>query len=242
MTSAQMAGDADLAIETADKLARLIDDDIARQVPWVQAIKAAPFFAHAQFSDADVVLGLAEPDPDFTFVQAMRHYARAKVYAQAGDFPAARRERSELVAIGRANDFRDLVDGGLPAPDILDIANNVLIGRIAQGEGNPMAAVEAFRAAVAVQSQLPYMEPPYWYYPVRQSLGAALLQAGKVDEAEQVLRTALVESPNNGWALFALEQALLARGETKAASVVAEAFENAWIGDPDGRVLSLTRI
>ena len=43
------------------------------------------------------------------------------------------------------------------------------------------------------------MEPPYWYYPVRQSLAAALMQAGRLDEAEEQFKLALKRAPNNGW-------------------------------------------
>ena len=66
------------------------------------------------------------------------------------------------------------------------------------------------------------MEPPYWYYPVRQSLGAALLLAGRADEAEQAFQAALKRSPNSGWALFGFMEVAKARGD-KAAEQDAEA-------------------
>ena len=70
-----------------------------------------------------------------------------------------------------------MTSAGVPAPDIIRLAGRVVDGRIFQAEGDYDAAAASFRDAVAIQDGLPYMEPPYWYYPVRQSLGAVLLQA-----------------------------------------------------------------
>ena len=68
--------------------------------------------------------------------------------------------------------------------------------------GDAAAAIPFFERAAELQEPLVYMEPPYWYYPVRQSLGAALLMAGRPDEARQAFQAALKRSPNSGWALF----------------------------------------
>ncbi len=47
MVSAQMAGDGPTVVASADKLARTVTEEAARTIPWVQPIKAAPYFAHA---------------------------------------------------------------------------------------------------------------------------------------------------------------------------------------------------
>jgi predicted Zn-dependent protease len=77
------------------------------------------------------------------------------------------------------------------------------------------------------------MEPPYWYYPVRQSLGAALLAAGKPAEAEKVFRHSLQNSPDNGWALYGLAQAQRARGDLDVAAATGRQFRDAWYGESD---------
>src|SRR5262249_50432060 len=64
MASAQMAGDGKTAIAAAEKLARIVSPDIARQIVQAQPIMAAPFFAHAQFSTPDVILKLQAPADD----------------------------------------------------------------------------------------------------------------------------------------------------------------------------------
>jgi TolA-binding protein len=72
------------------------------------------------------------------------------------------------------------------------------------------------------------MEPPYWYYSAKLSLGAALLKAGKPEEAEKVFRADLKEFPRNGWPLFGLEQSLRAQGKEAEAKRVAREFKSAW--------------
>ena len=82
-----------------------------------------------------------------------------------------------------------------------------------------------------MQDTLPYTEPPYWYYPVRQSLGAALLQAGRLAEAEEQFRFALKRSPNNGWSYFGLAELAKARGATEEAHKAEADLARTWIGD-----------
>ena len=71
-----------------------------------------------------------------------------------------------------------------------------------------------------------YEEPPLWYYPIRQSLGRALLEAGRADEAERAYREDLARFPENGWSLFGLAKSLEAQG--KDAQGTWEAFRVAW--------------
>nr|WP_247890659.1 tetratricopeptide repeat protein [Azospirillum aestuarii] len=75
------------------------------------------------------------------------------------------------------------------------------------------------------------MEPPYWYYPVRQSLGAVLLQTGQAAEAERAFRASLTKTPHNGWALYGLTEALRAQGRTAEAEQTAERLARSWAGD-----------
>jgi Flp pilus assembly protein TadD len=75
------------------------------------------------------------------------------------------------------------------------------------------------------------MEPPYWYYPVRQTLGAALMQTGRLDEAEEQFRRALKRAPNNGWSYYGLAEVYRARGNDDAARQMDAELAKTWIGD-----------
>ena len=89
-------------------------------------------------------------------------------------------------------------------------------------------AVKSLRKAVEVEDTISYMEPPYWYYSAKLSLGAGLLKAGKPAEAEKVFREDLKEFPNNGWPLFGLENSLRAQNKTTEATEVQRQFKKAW--------------
>ena len=93
-------------------------------------------------------------------------------------------------------------------------------------EGNHEEAIAYFRTAVETQDELPYTEPPFWYYPTRHTLGRALLTSGDAAGAEQVYRDDLQQYPRNGWSLFGLVQALEA--QDKDAGEFQERFDNIW--------------
>src|SRR5919106_1412566 len=105
-------------------------------------------------------------------------------------------------------------DVAFAANDTMAIARHVVEARVAQAEGDLERAIAELETAVQIQDSLAYLEPPFWYYPVRQSLGAALLMAGRAADAEEVLRQSLIDAPNNGWALYGLMEAQQAQGDT----------------------------
>jgi tetratricopeptide (TPR) repeat protein len=239
LVSAQMAGDAERMVWAAERLDGKIPDEVAGAIGWVQAILPAPYFAHAQFSDPDTILGLEDPGDTFPFVKTMWHYSRGVAQAAKGDLEAARGEASRIAEINQTADFSMLLDWFVPAPDMLQLARHVLEGRIAEAEGNLDQAIREFEVAVQIQDSLPYMEPAYWYYPVRQSLGAAQLMAGQAEQAAKTFQAALIDAPNNGWALWGLAQAQQAMGDQAGAEQTARLFDKAWVGDD---TLTLARL
>ena len=206
----------------------------------IPPIKAAPYFAHAQFSDAKTILSLADPGADFPYVQAMWHYARAVGLANAGEVAAAQAEVDAIGKLEQGSDFASLVAGGVPAKEVLQLAQHVARGRIAQANKDLAGAIRHFEAAVALEDTFAYFEPPFWYYPTRQSLGAMLLLAGDLDKAEEVLRASLVRLPNNGWALYGLMKVYEHRGEETHARAEKQLLDKAWAGQM--RTLNLARL
>ncbi|MPY71044.1 MAG: hypothetical protein GEU92_13255 [Alphaproteobacteria bacterium] len=230
LASAQMSGDGPTVIAAAEKLRGLIPDEVARTVALLQPIKAAPYFAHAMFDTADGILALPDPGDAVPYVKSMWRYARAVAQVRRGDLAAAADEARAIEALEGA-DYATLNAAGVPAADVVRLAREVIEGRIAQAEGRHDAAISAFERAAEIQDRLPYMEPPYWYYPVRQSLAAALLQAGRLDESERQFRLSLRRGPNNGWTYFGLAELARARGDVAAQRTAEEALARIWTGD-----------
>ena len=230
VVSALMAGDFDTALEYADRLDGMVSDEAAR-IGWIQLIRQGPFFAHAHLSDPDTVLNLEDPGDAFPFVKATWHYARGVALARAGQVAGSRSEVAAIDAIAARDNVMYPADIEFIVQDVLSIAGQVVEGRISWEEGNLEDAIQHFAAAVELQDGLAYMEPPFWYYPVRQSLGAALLEADRAAEAESVFAASLERVPNNGWVLFGLMRAQQAQGNEAAAARTREQFVEAWAGD-----------
>src|SRR3954464_1111634 len=217
MASALMAGDGANSIAAAEKLHGLVPDAEALAIPGTHPVKAAPYYAHALFSSPDAILALPDPGNSIPYVKAMWHYARGVAYAARRDFVAGKAEANAIDTLERTADFSLLKTAGIPASEVLQLARTVVEGRLAQAEGDSNKAIERFEQAAALQDALPYTEPPYWYYPVRQSLAAALMQAGRLGEAEEQFRRALVRAPNNGWTYYGLIELATARGDAAGA-------------------------
>jgi tetratricopeptide (TPR) repeat protein len=230
MASAQMAGDGVSAVAAAEKLARIVSEDAARAVPMAQPIAVAHYFAHAQFSAPAVALALPAPGDDLPFVKAMWHYARGVAYAADKNVAAARDEAAAIERLA-TRDLSAVTAAGIPAPDLLELARLVVLGRIALAEDRLPAARAAFEQAVATQERLNYSEPPYWYYPVSQSLAAVLLRQGELDAAEDAFRSSLARAPNNGWALYGLGEVYRRMGRADAVAEVTRRLDDAWAGD-----------
>lgn len=238
MVSALMGGDGPTTLEAAGKLDKVITPELLRAIGALQPVKSAPYFAHVQFSDPDTLLALPDPGPEFVLVRAMWHYARAVGHARKGAFDAAGREIAALERIETGGDFKAVDDWKIPGREIVRTARAVARARVADARGDLPGAIAAYQEAIAVQDGLPYMEPPYWYYPVRQSLGVALLRSGQPAAAEQVLRTSLARTPSNGWALRGLMEVYRTRGDKAALATTRQQFAHTWLGKPEGPALS----
>lgn len=231
LVSAHMAGDRATSLDYAAKLDALIPVAMAQSVPGVQPVKVSPLFVYAELGDVEQVMALPDPGADVPYVQAMWHYARAIALTKSGQSDAALAEVDAIAALNDSGDFRRMVQGNIPAPTLLSIAQQVALGRIAQAGGDIDSAISNFEAAVSLQDTVNYMEPPYWYYPVRQSLGAAYLAAGRTDDAERALKASLIDAPNNGLALFGLTEVYKAKDDSVAAKFTEDLLSNAWAGD-----------
>lgn len=231
VASAQMAGDMDTALTEARRLRTVLDPATSAKIAWIQVIDAAPYQALAQFAEPRAILSAPAPDARLPYAVAMRHYARAVAYARLRDQQGFERELAAMNALKTSGAFADMVAQGVPAPDLLSLAEAVARGRLATARGRHIEAADHYRRAAGIEATLPYQEPPYWYYPVSQSLGAALYQAGRPAEAAVAFRYALAQTPNNGWALYGLARSEAAQGNADEARTAEASLRAAWLGD-----------
>ena len=165
----------------------------------------------------------AAPDP---VAQSLWRFARAVSMTAKGRLADAASERAEFEKLRSALD-RKMPWGSNPVGEVMDLAAATLDARM---ETQSAAAVARWRHAVDLQDALAYDEPPAWYYPLRESLGAALLRAGDAPTAESVFREGLRRSPRNGRMLFGLLESLKAQGKQDAAAWVEREFQAEWKG------------
>ena len=241
VTAAQLGGDKATALDQSARLRSILGVDVATALPWVQVIYAAPYFAHAQFSSPAEILAQPAPDQRLPYATGMWHYSRAVAAALKNDAAGTEREISALRKLRTETDFKSMVDAGVPATDLLELAEEVAFGRIAYAQQRYSDAAEHFTRAAAIEERIPYMEPSFWYYPVRQSLGAAQLAMGQPDAARQSFMAALARTPNNGWALFGLAESQRQMKDRPALRSTMAALERAWLGK-DRSALRLTRL
>lgn len=172
------------------------------------------------------VLEIPRPKSNNSLEGAIWHHARSLALVGKGRFNEAKQEQAEFEKI------RTTLDRNTPwdtnkVGDVMDLASATLDARL---QSSPALAVPKWKRAVAIQDGLAYDEPPAWYYPIRESLGASLLLAGDAPRAEDVFREGLHRSPKNGRMLFGLLEALKAQHKTEAAAWVQQEFNAAWNG------------
>ncbi|MEZ4456991.1 MAG: tetratricopeptide repeat protein [Gemmatimonadales bacterium] len=221
--AAAMMGASRLAIRHAFQAAAGVDPAVAAEIPWIEAITPIGYWTLVTFGHWDRLLSEPLPPPSMRFTTGMAYYARGVAFA-------ARRRWAEA---GAALDSVRRVAAASVEGDnrtALQIAERVLAGEIALRRGATALAIRSFRSAVVLEDGMAYTEPPVWYYPVRHSLGKALLAAGRFPEAEHAYREDLVRFPENGWSLYGLAQALKGQGRTAEAKAVLVRFNTAWAG------------
>ena len=157
------------------------------------------------------------------------HFARAVANAQLRRLPPATLERDNFERVARATP-PDAMFRGNRATRVIEVFSAILDARLAAARGEDAAAIQSWERAVAAQDRLVYHEPPPVYYPVRESLGAALHRAGRLPQAEAVFREDLTRNPRNGRSLFGLWQTLAALGRREEADAVKRTFDEAWTG------------
>ena len=229
--AAMMTGQKQLAVEHMRAFRAMIqalpEELIKKNAMLAEAYCAEPYEVLIRFGLWDEIL--AEPDhPEFeVFTRAFRHAARGIAYAAKGDTKAARTEQAAFFEAVKLVPAQDNL-GNNSCDAVLKVVTPMLNGEILVREGHVDAGLAELRNAVVAEDALKYDEPPGWILPVRHSLGANLMQAGRYTEAEQVYRDDLAHLPENGWSLFGLARSLQLQGKRDEASAVQTRFQKVW--------------
>jgi tetratricopeptide (TPR) repeat protein len=217
------------AKQAADRVAEQLTPHAA-MMPMVESMIVMPVSVLMRFSRHADVLALQAPPPERSVQGAWHHFARGTALARTGKIDEADAERKLLTAAIAAVPETAAFGGGgwATAASALSVAALSLDARIAGARGEHDQAIKYWQQAVAAADQLPYDEPPVWFYPVRESLGAAFLAAGRDADAERVFRDDLVKHPRNARSLFGLQAALTKQGKDVNAMWVQREFNDAW--------------
>jgi tetratricopeptide (TPR) repeat protein len=226
--SYSMEGDFTHAKQAAEELVAHVGP-MLHDMPMAEVYAPTPIFVLVRFHRWDKVLKLPPPNPDLAMTTAFWHFARAGAFAAKGEIAMAEAER-RILETARKETPADLEFSFFfnKAQTFLDLAENVLDARIFAAKGDHERAIKYWENAVEIQDRLNYGEPPEWFYPVRESLGGALLLDGQADRAEAVFRADLEQYSRNPRSLFGLLRALEAQKKSANVQEVRKEFETAW--------------
>lgn len=216
------------ALAAAKKLEAEVPGEMIHHMSDAEMAPASPLYVLARFGRWDELLAQPMPPEGWLFMRGLWHYGRGLAFNGKGQPGDAERELQALHQAIEAVPAERTYGGFFKAREILAMAESVLAGELAARAGRFDEAVERLSAAVATQDTHWFTEPPPWYYPIRQSLGAVLLQAGRPADAEAVYREDLKRNPKNGWTLFGLAQALEQQGKAADAAAAKAEFQTAW--------------
>ena len=229
IAAAEMDGDYDAALSAAKQLESDAHDPHL-DAGLAEKLMVNTILVPLRFAKWDDVLAIPAPDKNFPGLNFFYHYARGCAFAAKGNLQKADEEQGSMHAI--FNQLPQGPSGIMPFSwkTTHDIASTALAGRIAAARKDFTTAIADWRAEEEVQDKMGFQDPPAWYYPMRETLGAVLLQNGQPAEAEKVFRDDLKRNPKNPRSLFGLWKTLEAEKKPDEAAAARHSFETAWKG------------
>jgi tetratricopeptide (TPR) repeat protein len=225
---AMMQGRSELAIQQAyTMIAGIPPEFIKENAAAIDGYLPIGMESQVRFGRWESLLKGEKPPEYLPITTAFWHLTRGIALAALGRIEEAETEQARFAEATTCVPL-DATMAINNARNVLALAAHVLAGEIALAKKQIDVSIKELRAAVAIEDELIYMEPPDWLIPVRHTLGAVLVSAGRFEEAEKVYREDLEAWPENGWSLFGLAQCLKARGATEEAAKVQKRFEASW--------------
>ncbi len=232
IAAAEMDGDYDAALSAAKQLESEAHDPHL-DAGLAEKLMVNTILVPLRFAKWDDVLAIPAPDKNHLGLNFFYHYARGCAFSAKGNLQQAFEEQGSMHSI--FNQLPQGPSGIMPFSwkTTHDIASTALAGRIAAARKDFTTAITDWRAEEDVQDKMGFQDPPAWYYPMRESLGAVLLQNGQPAEAEKVFRDDLKRNPKNPRSLFGLWKSLEAEKKPEEAAATRRSFEATWKGAPN---------
>lgn len=226
--AATIQGNYEVAIEAAN---RLKENSKGHQhaIRGYEKNMASPWHLNKIFGKWDALIGHTPSHSDTPYLRGMWAYSLGSAYANTGDLDAANEQLGILRAIVDEPDVDKTRVTVTSVSGILTLAGYGLEGEINEARGDLDGAITSYRLAVGIEDKGNYTEPPAWAQPTRHYLGAALLKAGKPEEAEKVYRRDLRWNTENGWSLYGLHQSLADQGKAQQAAETFARYQQAWM-------------
>jgi tetratricopeptide (TPR) repeat protein len=200
-----------------------------KEMDMLDMFYSLPLQIMVRFHRWNDIMATPQPDAANPLTLGFWHFARSLAEASAGNLDGARAELAALRSAAPAMSKIPLNAQGPHNSEVIpQIMTRLAEAQIARAQKQTAAEIEHLRAAVALEDSMDYNEPRDWLYPMREPLGAASLQAGKITEAESIFREDLNRNPNNARSLFGLAECLKARGRIADFESAHKQFEKAW--------------
>jgi len=219
------------ARKNADLLAANVAPHL-KEMPPLEGFMTIPMAVEVRFHHWNEILHMPVPDPAMKVTTVFWHFSRGLALAATGKVSDAEAEYKIVSDAQAATPADEVFNAPInnKTKDILEIAKDVLGAKIAMAKKDTHGAIAQLGEAVAIQDTLKYGEPPDWFFPVRESLGGALLVSGDATGAEKIFRQDLDRNPRNPRSLWGLRQALLLQKRDYDAGFVQKQFEASWKG------------
>ena len=228
-SAASLLGASDMAIDAAKKTAEKVPVGELQELPFLQDFASTPLLAYTRFGKWNEILTVPPPSEEIKHLRLIWHYARGVAFVRKNNLKEAEEELAAIKTLKEDPELEEFLGTFQnPTSSIAKVAYHVVAGEIASLKGDLDTAIKEFEMAVEMEDQLIYSEPPAWYIPTRQNLGAVLLQANKFEEAEKIYNEDLEKLRQNGWSLMGLHKSLKAQGKEAEAQKIMEEYKKAW--------------
>lgn len=225
-TTAVMEGRQKLALSATEQMMKEPFPSWLANEPSLQWFIPIPYYVKLRFGLWHDVLKEPMPKATYQYALGMWYYAQGMALSHTGAIKNAELNAKKLQQlIHKGSTINNLDQDGV---DLLTMANEILMGTIADHLHNEKSAIAHLKRADKIQQDMGYHEPPDWYFPVKEMLGDVYLKWNHPQEAIAMYKEDLKQYPQNGWALYGWSQALRKMGNIKQAEEIATAFKAAW--------------